>query len=411
MSRRRLLPRDPYSPRRIAIHVTLFVLTILTTLWVGAMYNAQSLAAIEEPGLLDLVVAGVPYSATLMSILLCHEMGHFVAGRIHRVRLSLPYFIPLPFALGTLGALIAMPPLESRKKLLDVGAAGPIAGLVVSTIMMGVGLQLSEVSTLEPGVVVLQEGQSLYYMAVKLLVLGPMPQGHDVFLHPVAWASWIGFLVTMLNLIPLGQLDGGHVAYAVLGQRQNRYSGYMHVGLVALGVCVSGFYGIGAMIARLPWQEVATQAQTGLAWFVWAGLLYAFKRMGRVYHPPAPDPAPLGTARIAVGVLSCASQAVLVAFSKFMMIFDKSVQLLKLLADNTRFKIICMLAERPHFVHEIVKNTGVSSSAVSQQLRLLKTAGLVKDQRFGQSVQYELTDEHVFQILDAVFDHVKDSER
>jgi len=101
----------------------------------------------------------------------------------------------------------------------------------------------------------------------------------------------------------------------------------------------------------------------------------------------------------------------MVAFSKFMMIFDKSVQLLKLLADNTRFKIICMLAERPHFVHEIVKNTGVSSSAVSQQLRLLKTAGLVKDQRFGQSVQYELTDEHVFQILDAVFDHVKDSER
>ena len=114
MARRGLLPRDPYSPRRIAIHVSLFLLTILTTLWVGAMYNGEALAGVEEPGLMDLVAAGIPYSATLMTILLCHEMGHFIAGRIHRVRLSLPYFIPLPIALGTLGALIAMPPLESR---------------------------------------------------------------------------------------------------------------------------------------------------------------------------------------------------------------------------------------------------------------------------------------------------------
>ncbi len=297
------MPRDPYSPKRIAIHITLFVLTILTTLWAGFLYNAQALAGIEEPGLLDVVRAGVPYSATLMTILLVHEMGHFIAGRIHRVRLSLPYFIPIPFALGTFGALIAMPPLESRKKLLDVGAAGPIAGLVVSTITMAVGLRLSEVSTIEPGVVVLQEGQSLYYMAVKLLVLGPMPAGHDVFLHPVAWASWIGFLVTMLNLLPVGQLDGGHVAYAVLGERQNRYSGYLHLGLVGLGIGVTAFYGLGAIIARLPWQEVAMQAQTGLAWFMWALILYIFKRLGRVYHPPAPDPAPLGSGRIAVGAL------------------------------------------------------------------------------------------------------------
>ena len=140
-------------------------------------------------------------------------------------------------------------------------------------------------------------------MAVKLAVLGPMPPGHDVFLHPVAWASWIGFLVTMLNLIPVGQLDGGHVAYALLGERQNRYSGYLHLGLVGLGVGVTAFYGLGAILARLPWEEVATQAQTGLAWFMWAGLLYVFKRLGRVYHPPAPDPAPLGTGRIVVGVL------------------------------------------------------------------------------------------------------------
>jgi membrane-associated protease RseP (regulator of RpoE activity) len=301
--RRLLLPSNPYSPKRIAIHVALFVLTIITTLWAGFLYNGQALAGIEQPGLLDVVLAGVPYSATLMTILLCHEMGHFIAGRIHRVRLSLPYFIPIPFALGTFGAVIAMPPLESRKKLIDVGAAGPIAGLVVSTITMAIGLRLSEVSTLEPGQVVLQEGQSLYYMAVKLIVLGPMPEGHDVFLHPVAWASWLGFLVTMLNLIPVGQLDGGHVAYAVLGERQNRYSGYLHLGLVGLGVAVTAFYGLGAILAGLPWQEVATQAQTGLAWFMWAFILYIFKRIGRVYHPPAPDPTPLGSGRVAVGVL------------------------------------------------------------------------------------------------------------
>jgi membrane-associated protease RseP (regulator of RpoE activity) len=301
--RRLLLPANPYSPGRVAVHVALFLATVLTTLWVGITYNAGSLAGMQAPGILDLVRAGIPYSATLMLILLCHEMGHFIAGRIHRIRLSLPFFIPVPFALGTMGAIIAMPPLESRKKLIDVGAAGPLAGLVASTITMIIGLRLSEISTLEPGMTVFQEGQSLYYMALKLAVLGPMPEGHDVFLHPVAWASWIGFLVTMLNLIPVGQLDGGHIAYAIFGERQNRTSGLLHLGLVGLGLIVCAYFGIAALAAGRPWEEVIAQAQTGTAWFVWALLLYVFKRLGRVYHPPAPDPAPLGSGRLAVGIL------------------------------------------------------------------------------------------------------------
>ena len=300
---RRLLPADPYSPRRIAIHASLFLLTVLTTLWAGVLYSGDALEGIARPTLLDLARAGIPYSATLMAILLCHEMGHFVAGRIHRVRLSLPYFIPVPFALGTMGAIIAMPPLESRKKLIDVGAAGPLAGLVVSTITMVIGLRLSEVSTLTPGTVVFQEGQSLYYLALKRIVLGPMPPGHDVFLHPIAWASWIGLLVTMMNLLPVGQLDGGHIAYAVLGERQNRFSRYLHIALVALGAAVSIAYGLKAHLAGLPGAEVATQAQTGVSWIVWAAVLYLIRRLGRGYHPPAPDPTPLGRGRLALGIL------------------------------------------------------------------------------------------------------------
>ncbi len=302
---RRLLGTNPYSPGRIVFHLALFAVTVATTLWVGAGYNPEAFVAAPNPGLWDLLRAGIPYSATLMAILLCHEMGHFVAGRIHHVRLSLPFFIPIPFALGTMGAIIAMPPLESRKKLLDVGAAGPLAGLVVSTITMIVGLSLSTVTDLRDlpqGTVVFQEGQSLYYMLLKWVVLGSMPEGHDVMLHPVAWASWIGFLVTMLNLLPVGQLDGGHVAYAILGERQNRVSGRLHLGLVALGLAVSAYHGMGAWLAGAPSDQIWTQAQSGLSWFVWAFVLGIIRRLSRGYHPPAPDLTPLGAGRMSVGI-------------------------------------------------------------------------------------------------------------
>lgn len=300
-----MLPENPYSSGRLLLHLTLFAITVATTLWVGATYNPEAFEDLASPNLLHVIRAGLPYSITLMAILLCHEMGHFIAGRIHRVKLSLPYFIPIPFALGTMGAIIAMPPLESRKKLLDVGAAGPLSGLVISTVTMIIGLKLSEVSNmgdLAPGTIVFQEGQSLYYMLLKWLVLGPMPQGHDVMLHPVAWASWIGFLVTMLNLLPVGQLDGGHIAYALLGERQNRISARLHLGLVGLGLAVSGYYGITAWLGGLSNDQIWSQAQTGLSWFVWALVLYIIRRLGRGYHPPAPDPTPLGPGRITVGV-------------------------------------------------------------------------------------------------------------
>jgi membrane-associated protease RseP (regulator of RpoE activity) len=107
----------------------------------------------------------------------------------------------------------------------------------------------------------------------------------------------------MINLVPVGQLDGGHVAYALLGERQNRYSGYIHLGLVGPGIGVCAFYGLGSIIAHQPWGWVVTQAQSGALWFVLAIMLYVIKRLGRVYHPPAPDPTPLGTGRIAVGML------------------------------------------------------------------------------------------------------------
>ena len=155
----------PGSARRLAVPLVLFILTLGTTLWVGGtMWNAGNLSGRESPGLVDILMAGLPYALPLLGILLFHEMGHFVAGRLHRLQVSLPYFIPIPFALGTMGALILYrSKIASAKKLIDVGVAGPLSGIVVATILMIVGLNLSSVQKLTPGMgLIIQEGQSLF---------------------------------------------------------------------------------------------------------------------------------------------------------------------------------------------------------------------------------------------------------
>jgi len=164
---------------------------------------------------------GPLFSSTLLLILAVHEFGHYFAARRWNVRATLPYFIPLPppFIIGTAGAVIRIrSPIPNRKALFDIGVAGPLAGLVLAVPALILGLSLSSVEPVEGlSGLVLTEGNSLLYLLLKRIVVGEIPPGHDVMLHPIAFAGWIGLFVTALNLLPIGQLDGGHVIYALFG--------------------------------------------------------------------------------------------------------------------------------------------------------------------------------------------------
>jgi len=250
---------------------------------------------------------GPYFMATLMGILTCHEFGHYVAGRIHRVPVSLPYFIPLPpqISLGTLGAVIKMDEsIPNRNKLFDVGASGPIAGLVVAIPCLVVGLSLSEVAPMKPTDMI--EGNSLLYAALKFAVFGRhLPaDGVDVQLHPMAIAAWVGLLVTMINLMPIGQLDGGHIARSALGQAHETWSRRLHYILPVIGVITGGvMFGIASHEGR-DVVDALDYARHGVTpWIIWTILLWALRRGGD-YHPPVDD-VPLTPLRkkLAVGML------------------------------------------------------------------------------------------------------------
>jgi len=239
---------------------------------------------------------GIWFAATLMTILVVHEMGHYVAARVHGVDASLPLFIPLPpqITLGTLGAVIRMRrPIADRNKLIDVGAAGPLAGLAVAVPLLVVGLYLSPLASApKPGTYF--EGNSLLYLALKYMVFGrylPGSDGTDVALHPMAFAAWVGLLITMINLIPIGQLDGGHVARAYLGNRHERFSRVLHWVLLAIGLAVASVLGIAAWRGGFGTETIATQALAGgMSWCVWAGMLAGLRwTSGGEYHPPVGD--------------------------------------------------------------------------------------------------------------------------
>jgi membrane-associated protease RseP (regulator of RpoE activity) len=225
------------SAPRVALAATLFALTVLSCLFTGAQM-IDGLGQINW-NLLD----GLPFAAGLLAILLAHEFGHYLVARRLGSPTSLPYFIPMPFPIGpfgTLGAVItASVPFRNKRHLLAVGAAGPLAGLVVAIPVLLAGLHLSQLQPLPSGSYML-EGNSLLYAGLKYLVFGMvLPSGGmDVFIHQLAFAGWAGLLVTGLNLIPVGQLDGGHIAYALLGRQRARILGYamlaVMVGLVFL---------------------------------------------------------------------------------------------------------------------------------------------------------------------------------
>ncbi len=231
------------------LNVALFLTTLLTTTIQGALeqHGHSGIFPLSD---------GLSFSIPLMTILLCHEMGHYIAARIHRVPASLPYFVPLPPFIGlfgTMGAVILQSRTTDRRKLIDIGAAGPLAGLIVAIPVLAYGLHLSEIVPIQGG---MQEGNSILYAVLKRLVCGAWLPGHgiDVRLHPMAFAGWAGLFVTMLNLIPISQLDGGHVAIAFFGNSYGRASQFLRKMLLPLSVAVA------FVVYRTTSHELASQA-------------------------------------------------------------------------------------------------------------------------------------------------------
>ncbi|MEW6337945.1 MAG: site-2 protease family protein [Acidobacteriota bacterium] len=253
--------RPPPPPDRIWLHALLLLLTLLTTtLVVGLPY------AVVPPGagLGDAVRsgamwrAGLAFSLPLLAILLAHEFGHYLACRRHNLDASLPYFIPLPLGIGTLGAFIRIrSALANKRELFDVGAAGPLAGFVVALPVLAVGIALSQPVAELPRSNVWIFGEPLLFKAVVRLVHPGLAEGGDLMLHPTGFAAWFGLFATALNLLPFGQLDGGHVTYAMFGPLQRRAAWPMLGVLVALGFRWPGWW-LWAVIAlvmrpRHPW--------------------------------------------------------------------------------------------------------------------------------------------------------------
>ncbi len=262
-------------------NLVLLILTILSLLFVGAGTQAgvegRDVEAFSDIHLLD----GWPYALSLLLILGAHELGHYFAARRHHVNVTLPYFIPMPFGLfGTLGAFILLrEPMKNRKVLFDVGAAGPLAGLIFAIPILIIGLSTSKIQEVPKNEETAREGNSLLYAASKIVVFGRfVPDGdEDVFINQLATAGWTGLFVTALNLIPLGQLDGGHVIYTLFGRR----------------------------VRQLYWPIVAIFATLAVwvssAWFLWTFLLFLF---GRRYATPLDDVTPLDGWRRVVGIVA-----------------------------------------------------------------------------------------------------------
>jgi membrane-associated protease RseP (regulator of RpoE activity) len=254
-------------------NLILFILTVLTTFAAGALF-LEGKNIFANPLLL---IHGASFAVPLLLILLFHEFGHYLMSRKRGIKTSLPYFIPGPTILGTFGAVIkSKSPFRSRRDLIDVGAAGPIPGFIVAIIVVILGLSQSQttVHIPEEGLTL---GNSLIFILLSNLVLN-VPPGHDVLLSPMAFAGWAGLFVTMLNLLPIGQLDGGHIAYALLGKNQKKVARYTVLALIPLG-----FFWMG--------------------WFLWAILAFVIN----LAHPPTlNETIPLDRKRKIVGLISLA---------------------------------------------------------------------------------------------------------
>jgi len=206
------------------VHLALFLATVLTTTSCGVdHYLSFSAGFAGHPSAISAatILAGFWYSGTVLAILGCHEMGHYIACRLYGIDATLPFFLPAPIVMtGTFGAVIRIRDMfPDRRSLFDVGIAGPIAGFVVAVPALFLGLWLSRVEAVPAHFAGLELGEPLLFKAAAWLVWGHIAEGFSINLHPMGFAAWFGLIMTALNLIPIGQLDGGHIAYAALGRR------------------------------------------------------------------------------------------------------------------------------------------------------------------------------------------------
>lgn len=312
------------APRKFAarlyVNIILFILTILSVMLMGADVPPEAIPAdgsVSIPLLLRYLFTGWPFALSMLGILFAHEMGHYIACRYYKVPATLPYFLPAPLLspLGTLGAFIIMRGIPKNKRILfDVGVAGPLAGLVIAIPVLFLGLYLSALGPIDPassGSGFL-EGNSLFYLFSKYVVFGkllpdpvslgglspamywlryfftaqPIPfNGMDVQLHSVALAGWAGLLVTALNLIPVGTLDGGHVAYGLFGEKARR------IFPVAIGLLIT--------LSVLPSLLTLSAGAFNFSWLLWVMILFW---LGNVRTQPLDDITPLDPSRRALGI-------------------------------------------------------------------------------------------------------------
>jgi Zn-dependent protease len=292
-SSKRIVPLGPVEPDtpvaarvrdRYWLHILLFLITLLTTTGAGAAFSSsfeQNRPLMFDDFFLDFStpahwLRGLPYSLTLVTVLLAHEMGHYLACRYYGISASLPYFIGVPTLIGTLGAFIRIrSAIFSRKQLFDIGIAGPLAGFALILPALAIGLAYSKVI---PGIVAQGEfvfGTPILLRALEWVIFPGVSAG-DIYLHPIARAAWFGVLATALNLMPIGQLDGGHILYALAGQWHRPLTRFFILVLVAMGFFLS------------------------YAWLIWAVVLFVLARR----HPRIYDETSVGTGRMQLGVLS-----------------------------------------------------------------------------------------------------------
>jgi len=263
----------PKKPRRsnYRINVILFLLTIVTTMFAGAiqlantteMYDAIIYAILN-------IHKGIPFSFTIILILGSHELGHYFASKRLGIEATLPHII------GTFGAVIKVKsPITDRKSLLEIGATGPLVGLFFAIPAVIIGLNLSKVIPIQQAGLSL--GNSILFHSISKIIIGEVPAGNDILLHPVAFAGWIGLFVTALNLLPVGQLDGGHIMYGLIGKYQ-QWTGWV----VFFLMFVFGFFWPG--------------------WFLWAILIMVLIKIK--HPPPLDDISPISWKHKIVGILT-----------------------------------------------------------------------------------------------------------
>jgi membrane-associated protease RseP (regulator of RpoE activity) len=293
------------APRPWWPNALLFVLTLFSTMWAGAVIEGVELESLEQLFTQGKLLEGLPYMLSLILILGAHELGHYFAARYHRVDVTLPYFIPLPIGLfGTMGAFIQQrTPPRNRRQLFDIGAAGPLAGLLFAIPIIWIGIATSEVGPLPTEAdcaadseqcAYIMEGNSLLYGVSKYVIHGRwLPSnGVDMTLNQLAFAGWTGLFVTAINLIPVGQFDGGHIIYTLLGQNARRLYVPALVAAAGLAFIYSG-------------------------WFLWVLLIFF---LGRNYNTPMDDITPLDPSRRLIGIIALAFFLLIFTPNPFMII-------------------------------------------------------------------------------------------